>query len=989
MRWLEWFSLAILGAAVSVAPEATRAAESGNMFSLAKSRDPDQSNTPDGNVIARHSGAESGGLAPDLFMLSKGKVDDRSATGKLGGTAANPVQAQGYVVGQVETLKAAPRLTPVVEMLDGSRAISPAIAKLDGARLIAGPPSVQFASAEAPAPEIGPVLVVKDSLSPTTVRPAEFPQISPRPAPNETITRSARIDGRLATQLVPPIHPTATASAGDAELDMTRFMGPSFRATANLKDSFQVTASYKTEALLKAVALDGVVQKAVEPQRVQLVADAGQPEAAPRVAAPIAPPISAPPIATARAGASIVLEPLLVAQPVFAADVPERGFQSASALRSTLQLAGPEAVFATKGDVPPGRGELTLPPAVEMATATGADVAPVMLMAMISPPPPPVEPVAETDLRSSGPRSSANVSAPDPLWLRKENATAKPLTVATAPEKPAPSRAEAAMIDSLVSWAERQNSPDTSDKDAASGGEVVVFELGAPSRRPESRPADPVMTALPKSPRDLREQLARPAPAGLGSVELAAAETKPRLPDPSLLELVSLADKSYVKPELGMAILPLAPLDAAAPDDARDTIDTITLGDLVSRANYHSEDVRADREGERSSRLAANSTLSQLGPRFDARYSKGHEHSFTSVGATPIDKPGHVRADGSTVIVQPLFDAVSIAGMARDQQLARGAQSRRRSTQVNVSFEAVTNYFDMLAARLALDLALKHQTQMNKLLDYMAKRAQLGGASEADFERVRAVTLSAKRAVIDARGELDAALSAMQRISGVTAVQIAVPDKLYLDIPEDSDSAFAQMVRRNPELKSAFLQIKAAHEDAVAAAARAAPKVNLEMGRYQSQNASGAHGTTVDSRLMIVGSVSLGAGTEAFQAMSQSAHVSELKHRYASALRAAKERLRTIYLSRQNISDQRAVAWQEFASNTKVADAFDEQLFSANRSLIDVLDTYQKFYQSKLNIVRISVNQMKIGYQIKQIIGDLSQDNAGDEVTDVASAGSK
>jgi outer membrane protein TolC len=609
----------------------------------------------------------------------------------------------------------------------------------------------------------------------------------------------------------------------------------------------------------------------------------------------------------------------------------------------------------------------------------------------------PMELSADADLRSSGAHSSANVSAPDPLWLRKDtgrgqddNAPASPLAVAAPLEPPPPSKTDAAIIDALVSWAERQNSAEKSDKDdAASGDEVVVFELGAPSRRPQARPVDPVLTALPKSPRDLRDQLARPPPAGLGRIETAEAKAKPSLPDPSLLELVSLADKAYIKQDIGLAILPLAPLDSTAPDDARDTIDTITLGDLVSRANYHSEDVRADREGERSSRLAATGTLSQLGPRFDARFSKGHEHSFTSVGATPIERPSHVRTDGSAVIIQPLFDPVSIAGVARDQQIARGAQSRRRSTEVNVSFEAVTNYFDLLAARLALDLALKHQTQMNKLLDYMAKRAQLGGASEADFERVRAVTLSAKRAVIDAKGELDAALSAMQRISGVTAVQIAAPDKLYLDIPEDADVAFVQMVRRNPELKSAFLQIKAAHEDAVAAAARAAPKINLEMGRYQSQNASGAHGTTVDSRLMIVGSISLGAGTEAFQALSQSAHVSELKHRYASALRAAKERLRTAYLSRQNISDQRAVAWQEFASNTKVADAFDEQLFSANRSLIDVLDTYQKFYQSKLNIVRISIAQIKLGYQIKQIIGDLSSDNTGDEVADVASVGSR
>ena len=70
MRWFEWFSLAILGAAVSVAPEATRAAESGDMFTLAKSRHPDQADAPAGNVIARPSVADPGALAPDLFMLS-------------------------------------------------------------------------------------------------------------------------------------------------------------------------------------------------------------------------------------------------------------------------------------------------------------------------------------------------------------------------------------------------------------------------------------------------------------------------------------------------------------------------------------------------------------------------------------------------------------------------------------------------------------------------------------------------------------------------------------------------------------------------------------------------------------------------------------------------------------------------------------------------------------------------------------------------------
>ncbi len=483
----------------------------------------------------------------------------------------------------------------------------------------------------------------------------------------------------------------------------------------------------------------------------------------------------------------------------------------------------------------------------------------------------------------------------------------------------------------------------------------------------------------------VQDPLADPAFAPLARVAAADETTGPTpdaadagVDDPSLYRLLALADPAFATDPEHIVALPLAPVTADTPDDARESIDTLTLGDLVNRAAYHSEDLRADRSALDAARETARSSLTAFGPRFDFRYDKGHEHSYLSTSVTPPTHPGHVRADISDTLVQPVFDPGVAASYARDTELARGAEARRRATEVNVSFEAAGTYFDLIEARLTLDLARAHKLQMAKLVTYMTKRAELGGASDADLERVKSVALSARRAEIDARGSLDAALTALHRITGVTAVQIAVPDKLNPVLPEQAETAFAFMVKRNPELRAAYVQIKAAHDDALAVAARMAPRVSLEVGRYQTQNASGAQGSTVDSRVMLVGEVAFGAGAELFQVRAQNAHVSELKHRYAALLRNARERLQSSYLSRQNIEDQRRVAWQEYDANAKVAAAFDEQLFSANRSLLDVLDTYQKFFQSKVNIVHLTIGEIKTSYQIKQLIGDLNRDTVVD-----------
>ena len=372
MRWFEWFLLAILGAAMAVAPEATRAAEPDSMLSLPKSREPDPADAPDGNIIARHTSAEPGALAPDLFMLSKGKVaNDARSSNKVGVSSAVPMPSQGSAVGPTETPKVAPRLTLFGDKLDGSKVISSTVAKSESFISAARLPTVQVAAAPAatdpalgpngdvstprpalaaaPHPSPGPMAHPAGADTPSegalrlgaSFKTAEPLRLTPLSAPHDAVMRDARIDERVALHFVPDIQVTATASADDAALALAQFLGPSFRTATDLKRELQVRQFDRSEAVLTIAALNSVVlTSAVSPLELPS-SGAGQHASATQVLVPTTSPVHATPSAIALAAPmidtrSIILKPLLPAQTVVAADVPERAFQSASALRLSL-----------------------------------------------------------------------------------------------------------------------------------------------------------------------------------------------------------------------------------------------------------------------------------------------------------------------------------------------------------------------------------------------------------------------------------------------------------------------------------------------------------------------------------------------------------------------------------------------------------------------------------------------------------------------------
>jgi outer membrane protein TolC len=62
---------------------------------------------------------------------------------------------------------------------------------------------------------------------------------------------------------------------------------------------------------------------------------------------------------------------------------------------------------------------------------------------------------------------------------------------------------------------------------------------------------------------------------------------------------------------------------------------------------------------------------------------------------------------------------------------------------------------------------------------------------------------------------------------------------------------------------------------------------------------------------------------------------------------------------------------EEIASNRSVVAAFKDQLTASNRSLLDVLDSYQRYYQSRLDVTQLLVGETQNQLRVAHLAGTL------------------
>jgi TolC family type I secretion outer membrane protein len=423
------------------------------------------------------------------------------------------------------------------------------------------------------------------------------------------------------------------------------------------------------------------------------------------------------------------------------------------------------------------------------------------------------------------------------------------------------------------------------------------------------------------------------------------------------------------------ALLPLDEKASPAAATASTTAPTATINGTLSLQQAielgvaNSLDVKAAAARRDSFVYTASAARGALLPHADLRVGAGQGRT----GRFSDGEDRH-RKEGNVTLRQALFDLPKLRELQRQNVLTLSADLQLQAATSSASLETASAYLQALQARLALALGADYERLLGTLLTHITDRAQAGGASGAERDRVRARVANARAQMADSRANLRAALRNLTSLTAVTPAQLAVGVPQALAVPLVADDARSQAHEFNRDLSAARSDATAAAMEAYVARARLLPTLDAEITHSRATNASGAASYSRDTKAMLVLNWNLSnGGSDLAQQRAAHARSQEKKLRADDIERRLDQDLEGAYAALDSVAERYSALRDELAANTTVVDAFRAQLVGGNRPLLDVLDAYQRLHSSRLELAGLVVNEVQNHAKVAHLTGRLGQ----------------
>jgi adhesin transport system outer membrane protein len=395
----------------------------------------------------------------------------------------------------------------------------------------------------------------------------------------------------------------------------------------------------------------------------------------------------------------------------------------------------------------------------------------------------------------------------------------------------------------------------------------------------------------------------------------------------------------------------------------------LSLAQAIELAVNRSLDVQAFAQRRESFAQTALAARGSLLPHVDLRGAKGR-------GQLESNDPKLLsyRKEATLSVKQTLFDIAARTEYQHQGVLAAAADLNWQAAISNASLEVSSAYLQALQSRLTIELSRDYEVLLGELLTYITERANAGGTSTAERDRVRARVANARSQMADARANLRASLRNLQSLIGEEPAGLAVDLPVNLGIPTAADEARTEAHASNRDLIAARTEAEAARLETNGQYARHLPKFDLEITHSRALNASGAPSYSQDTKAMLVANWSLyNGGTDQAQARAASARMQEKQLRADDTQRKLDQEVEAAYAALDAVNERYAALREELQANRTVVEAFKAQLVGGNRPLLDVLDAYQRLHQSKTDIAQLVISEVQNHVKVAHLTGRLAQ----------------
>ncbi|MFL9709480.1 TolC family protein [Methylobacillus sp. Pita1] len=536
---------------------------------------------------------------------------------------------------------------------------------------------------------------------------------------------------------------------------------------------------------------------------------------------------------------------------------------------------------------------------------------------------------------------------------------------------------------------------------AASAATAAANAASEAVKATEQGLKQPQLVVAPTTPEQLAAPPAAAAPAPVGSTiqQQQAAAQAPVAPIglqslnldlPTQAQSATAVDELHLSRLFGISTIPVAVANeihneylsseyaeqvhsAQLPATVTDTMDIRAATDA---AVDFSRDVHIADERVNQAEAQSKQARGLLLPNLSVRYGKGREISSPSSAidartGSRMEESHHTRTDRVITLRQPLMDLPSIYDWKRRQAVINSREESRRGSQGDAWLSTVNAYLGLTTSRLIADLSLGYENQLNELFTYVDKRATAGASSDADRERVRARSLSARSARTQQEAAHSAASIEFLRLTNVAPQNIRLPEREDMGvIPSTAADAIKIAMNNNPDIASIREELRASQIDQNVARSRYAPRLDLELSRWTTDNAGGPVGEQDDKRFMVVLNWNLlNGGSDYYMTKEKLSRIEEVRYRLDDLQRRISQAMISQYAILESSREQLVAGYRELNAITSAANAMSEKMFAGNQSLLDLLDVYDRQYQARTRLVTLHAQEIDALSQINRLLG--------------------
>src|SRR6478735_4913463 len=328
----------------------------------------------------------------------------------------------------------------------------------------------------------------------------------------------------------------------------------------------------------------------------------------------------------------------------------------------------------------------------------------------------------------------------------------------------------------------------------------------------------------------------------------------------------------------------------------------------------------------------------------------------------------------SVVVRQLLFDGfASIQDVWRQTARVNAAASRVKERTELIALDAAEAYVDVVRYLRLVGLAEQNVANHEKIFSNVNSRFSGGRAGEGDLEQSRERVENARAALAEFRRSLEDARAKYRRTVGLEAYNLRFPAPLR-GMPGSRDESLAVALRFNSTIAAAQSDVDASKHAFRATDGAFVPKLYLEGRATRFDNSypyiNGVTHEDYAGKVVMSWDIFRG-GQDVWRRSEMAERHTEATMRHARLQRDANESIDKAWNARTITVTRIAALTRQLEADRKTIAAFQKEYELGQRSLIDLLNAENQFFNASVSLTSARAVIVFADYQLLAAMGTL------------------